>query len=131
VVGLSEWLPARLAMENRPKPRVEAVVPIAADMLVPFVVLAGEQRKGPYDVDRTSAYLIDGFTKLYGAQVTKLPSWSRWSAGIAELAPHARAAFEGKENLHLYTKDIGALKTTYDAMSREAVARKLVHAAGS
>src|SRR5262245_40874037 len=59
VVGLKEWLPARLALDHRPRPRVEAVVPIAADMLVPFVVVAGSSRGGPYDVDRTSYYLID------------------------------------------------------------------------
>jgi transglutaminase-like putative cysteine protease len=69
VVGLDEWLPARLAMDSRPKPRVAAVEPIAADMLVPFVVVAADSRRGPYVEDRTTYYLIDGFNKLYGGRL--------------------------------------------------------------
>lgn len=70
VVGLNEWLPARLAMANRTKPRVAAVAPIAAEMLVPFVVAAGETRSGPYTDDRTDTYLIDGFNNLYGGRLS-------------------------------------------------------------
>ncbi|MEP6621923.1 MAG: transglutaminase-like domain-containing protein [bacterium] len=123
VVGLNEWLPARLAMANRPKPRVAAVEPIAADMVVPFVVAAGEKKAGPFSDDRTDSYLIDGFNKLYGGRLTTLPSWSRWVAAVHSLSPHARAAFEGKENLHSYNGDIAKFKQTYDDLSREAAAK--------
>ncbi len=123
VVGLDEWLPARLAMADRPKPRVAAVEPIAADMLVPFVVTAGETKNGPYDVDRTDTYLVDGFNQLYGGRLTALPSWPRWVAAIHSLSPHAHAALDGKENLHHYTADIAKLKQTYDDLSREASAQ--------
>jgi len=123
VVGLNEWLPARLAMADRPKPRVAAVAPIAADMLVPFVVVAGEKRSGPFNDDRTDMYLIDGFNNLYGGRLTALPSWSKWVEAVHLLSPHARAAFDGKENLHSYNDDIAKLKKTYDDLSREASAK--------
>lgn len=125
VVGLADWSAARLAMEHRPKPRVAAVEPIAADMVVPFVVVAGDRRGGPYDADRTDHYLIEGFDRLYGARLSALPAWPRWVAAVRSLAPRARAAFEGRENLHAATADIAALKATYDALGEEARARRL------
>lgn len=124
VVGLDEWLPARLALANRPKPRVAAVEPIAADMLVPFVVAAADKRSGPMTDDRADTYLIDGFNQLYGGCLRELPSWPRWIEQVHVLAPHARAAFEGKENLHLYTADIARLKTTYDDLAHEAAVKR-------
>ena len=125
VAGLAEWLAARLAMAHRPRPRVEAVEPIAADMLVPFVVLAGARRGGPFEDDRTAFYLVDGFRRLYGDAIVALPSWPAWVAAVESLAPHARAAFAGEENLHAYTDDIAALKAVYDALAREAAERQL------
>ena len=110
-------------MANRPKPRVAAVEPIAADMLVPFVVVAGDKRSGPFNDDRTDMYLIDGFNNLYGGRLTALRSWSKWVEAVHSLSPHARAAFDGKENLHTYNDDIAKLKTTYDDLSREASAK--------
>jgi hypothetical protein len=126
VVGLAEWLPARLALSERPKPRVAAVVPIAADMLAPFVVVAGEERGGPFTTDRTAYYLIDGFGRqLYSGGLTQLPSWQEWVAAVQSLSPHATAAFGGAENLHAYTDEIARLKATYDALARDAAARGL------
>jgi len=126
VAGLMEWSAARLAMADRPPPRVKAVEPIAAEMLVPFVVLAGARRGGPYDDDRTTFYLVDGFHRLYGDAIWALPSWPEWVAAVQALAPHARAAFAGEENLHAYTDDIAKLKAIYDSLTREAAERRLV-----
>lgn len=123
VVGLEEWLPARLAMDSRPKPRVAAVEPIAADMLVPFVVVAANTRRGPYVDDRTTYYLIDEFNKLYGGRLSSLPAWPHWVAAIRSVSPHALEAFNGRENLHNYTQEIGQLKATYDELGREAAAK--------
>jgi hypothetical protein len=125
VVGIAEWSAARLAMAGRPRPRVAAVEPIAADMVVPFVVVAGDRRNGPYDVDLTSLYLVDGFDRLYGSGLSTLPSWPRWVELVRSLSPRARAAFEGRENLHESTEDIAQLKATYDLLGREAAARRL------
>jgi len=124
VAGLEEWTAARLALQQRPKPRVKAVEPIAADMLVPFVVAAGSRRSTPDD-DRTTHYLVEGYRRLYGASITALPSWSKWVAAVDSLSPHARAAFAGTENLHQYTAAIAALKATYDALAAEAAERHL------
>lgn len=126
VVGFDEWLPARLAMANRPKPRVAAVEPIAADMLVPFVVIAAVSPSGPFNDDRTDTYLVDGFNRLYGGRLTALATWPKWVGAVHSLAPHARAAFEGKENLHRYNAEIAQLKQTYDELAREASARGIV-----
>ncbi len=128
VVGLADWSAARLAMEHRPKPRVKAVEPIAADMVVPFVVVAADGRNGPYNDDRTTFYLVDGFNGLYGGRLTALPSWSAWVAAVQALAPHARAAFDGKENLHERTDEIARLKATYHALARNAAARGIAWA---
>jgi hypothetical protein len=125
VAGLAEWSAARLAMERRPKPRVRAVDPIAAEMLVPFVVVAGDRRGGPHDVDRTTHYLVDGFRRLYGDAILALPSWPAWVAAVEDLAPHARAAFAGRENLHARGREIAALKAVYDSLTREAAERRL------
>jgi hypothetical protein len=125
VAGLADWSAARLALERRPKPRVKAVEPIAADMLVPFVVLAGDRRNGPYDDDRTTFYLIEGFRRLYGDPITTLSAWPAWGAALQALAPHARAAFAGRENLHAYTSEIARLKAVYDSLVRDAAASQL------
>lgn len=125
VVGLADWSAARLALEARPKPRVAAVEPIAAEMVVPFVVVAGDRRGGPYLDDRTAAYLVEGFNRLYGSALSTLPSWPRWVATVSSLSPKARSAFEGRENLHGSTAEIAELKATYDALTREAAAQRL------
>jgi hypothetical protein len=125
VAGRAEWSAARLAMANRPKPRVREVEPIAAEMLVPFVVVAGDSRGGPYENDRTAFYLVDGFQSLYGDAIRELPSWPAWVAAVQALVPHARAAFVGDENLHDYTADIAGLKATYDSLTKEAAERHL------
>ncbi|KPJ93604.1 MAG: hypothetical protein AMS18_05440 [Gemmatimonas sp. SG8_17] len=44
---------------------------------------------------------------------------------VQALAPHARAAFAGAENLHTHTNDIAGLKAIYDSLTREAAERQL------
>ena len=125
VVGLAQWLPARLALDNRPLPRVEAVVPIAADMRAPFVILAQEKRAKEFDEDRTAFYLIEGFAGLYQGKLAALPAWHEWVQAVKEVSTHARLAFEGKENLHLQADRIGRLKLMYDSLTAQASARSI------
>jgi hypothetical protein len=125
VVGLEQWLPARLALTDRPLPRLKAVVPIAADMRAPFVVAAQEKRGRQLDEDRTAFYLIDEFNRLYHGKLETLPAWKDWVAAVTELSPHARGAFEGKENLHQQTDRIARLKLVYDSLTSQAMARKI------
>ena len=98
---------------------------IAADMVVPFVVLASDRRSGGPFEDRTTFYLVDAFEHLYGDRILDLPSWPSWLAALRTLAPHARAAFEGEENLHAYTRQIARLKAVYDSLTSEAAVRGL------
>lgn len=125
VVGLDQWLPARLALTDRPLPRVPAVVPIAADMRAPFVVLAQEKRSYVFDEDRTAFYLVGEFDRLYNGKLADLPAWKDWVAAVREVSPHARLAFEGKENLHQQTDGIARLKLAYDSLTAQASARKI------
>ena len=125
VVGYDQWIPARLALADRPLPRVPAVVPIAADMQAPFVVLAQEKRSASFEEDRTTFYLVDEFARLYGGRLASLPAWNEWVAAVRELSPHARGAFEGKENLHRQTDRIAHLKLVYDSLAAQAAARKI------
>jgi hypothetical protein len=125
VVGFGQWLPARLALADRPLPRVPAVVPIAADMRAPFVVLAQETRSYVFEEDRTGYYLIDEFDRLYDGKLATLPAWTDWVAAVRQVSPHARGAFEGKENLHLQTDQIARVKAAYDSLAAQAAARKL------
>jgi hypothetical protein len=125
VVDRAEWTAARLALDRRPPPRVAAVVPIAAEMVVPFVVLAGERRARPDDDDRTRHYVVDGLKQLYGDVITTLPSWTVWTDAVAALGVHARAAFAGTQNLHLREGDIAKVHGAYEALRAEAAARGL------
>ncbi|MCA0377298.1 MAG: transglutaminase-like domain-containing protein [Gemmatimonadetes bacterium] len=125
VVGEPAWAAARLSLERRPAPRVAAVGPIAADMVVPFVVAAGVRRSGPYDIDRTRHYLVDAFDRIYGGKASALPSWPAWVRDVEALSVHARAAFAGQTNLHAHTADIAALAATYERLRREALERGL------
>lgn len=125
VVGLKEWVPALLAMSERPKPRVAAVVPIAADMVVPFVVLSQERRNTTFENDRTEYYLIEQFAALYNGRLSALPAWPEWTAAVRALSPRARGAFENRENLHAHTEAIGQLKAVYDRLTAQAVAKGL------
>ncbi len=94
-------------------------------MLAPFAVLAGGRRRGLYDEDRSTVYLVDGFRRLYGDAISELPSWPAWVAAVRALAPRARAALAGEENLLEHTGDIAGLKAVYDSLSREAAERRL------
>lgn len=125
VVGLAQWLPARLALADRPRPRVDAVVPIAADMLAPFVVLAQTRRNSTFEADRTEFYLIDRFATLYQGRLADLPAWPAWVAAVRDLSAEARGAFEGRSNLHAHTDRIARLKQTYDDLIRQAGERGL------
>jgi hypothetical protein len=125
VVGLDEWVAARLALADRPRPRVDAVVPIAADMRVPFVVLAKGSLGGDVEEDRSEYYLVERFSRLYDAKLETLPSWAAWRDAVRKLAPLARGAFAGTHNLHEDTARIRGAADTYERLAAEAAARQL------
>lgn len=125
VVGLDAWVAARLALADRPRPRVEAVVPIAAEMRAPFVVLAKSRLGAPVEEDRSAYYLIGEFSRLYAGRLDTLPAWSAWRDAVRGLAPLARAAFDGTHNLHEDTAAIRRAAEAFDRLGAEAAARQI------
>ena len=69
--------------------------------------------------------VVDGFQRLYGDSTRAMPSWPAWVEGVKALAPHARAAFSGEENLHDHADAMARLKAVYDSLTREAAERRL------
>lgn len=118
VVGVDDWISARLAFANRRQPVVAATVPIVQSMLVPFSVVAGTE-------DRSTYYLIDRFNRAYGGRLQALPAWTRWSSLVRELAPLSMGAFGGAVNLHEHAATIEQVADTYDTLRQQAAAAGL------
>ncbi|BFG69504.1 hypothetical protein KACHI17_03850 [Sediminibacterium sp. KACHI17] len=116
VIGTEQWLKARVWFG----PRMTIDTSITNDMIVPVAVFVVDQQQ-QLSTDRSRHYLIEAFNQLYQGKLTDLPSWKSWTAQIKQLSPHVKAAFEGKENLHLREKDIAKLVKTYQDLKREFI----------
>ncbi len=114
VVGIDEWINARLAFENRRQPAVAAVVPTVRAMLVPFAIVAAMTE------DRSAYYLIDEFDRAYGGSLKSLPAWTQWCSLVRELGPLSMRAFTGEVNLHDHADAIVRAADTYDALRHQA-----------
>jgi len=89
-------------------------------MVVPFAVfVVSDSDKSVMTENRTQHYLINQFNKIYDNKLSKLPSWNKWVQLINELDDYARAAFEGKENLHEYSDKIAELARVYGQLKNE------------
>ena len=113
VVGIKEWISARLAFEQRRQPLVAATVPIVASMLEPFAVAAGAE-------DRSTYYLVEEFDRAYGHRLRCLPAWTDWCSLVGRLAPVSMGALSGAVNLHEYAAQIGQVAEAYGALRRQA-----------
>ncbi len=118
VVGIEEWISARLALDNRREPAVAATVPIVKAMLAPFAVVAGTE-------DRSAHYLIDEFDRAYDGRLQSLPAWPHWCSLVKELGPLAMGAFAGNVNLHQRSATIAEAADTYEALRQQATAAGL------
>jgi hypothetical protein len=117
VVGIDQWVAARLAFEGRREPVVAAAVPIVKTMLVPIaIVVMGEARE-----ERSSYYLVEAFDRAYGGRLRALPSWSRWVEAVRQLAPLSSGAFAGEVNLHEHAATIAQAADAYDRLRHESV----------
>jgi len=128
VVGLRDWLRARVAFDQRTKPVVPEVAEIVKDMLVPFVVVAKETRGGKPVENRSKYYLVDSFNSLYNGRLAKLPSWTAWTHVVEEISPLGEAAFNGEANLHEHQKQIESVWQDYEKLRQEARRSKLSRA---
>ncbi|HCL05404.1 MAG TPA: hypothetical protein DHW64_05320 [Chitinophagaceae bacterium] len=114
VIGTEQWLKARAWFGSR----MTIDTSITNDMLVPFAIfVVGENFQ--LIEDRTAHYVSTGLNQLYNGQLSKLRSWKTWNDQLTVLSPHAKAAFEGKENLHLHADKIAQLVHTYESLRRE------------
>lgn len=114
LIGLESWLKARIGFA----PRVNHAVLPSADMLIPIAVFAlGPD--GAITENRSSHYLLESFNTVYGNRLTALPSWKAWTELVEWIQEKAKAAFEGKENLHEYTDRIKAMKAIYEQLKKE------------
>lgn len=123
VVGIEEWISARMAFAERRKPIVPAVASIVEKMFVPIVVLAKETRSGKPVENRSEYYLIDGFNKFYKKKLSKMPDWKNWGENIKRFLPYGESVFTGGVNLHQHEKEIEQLWQIYEKLRDEA-ARK-------
>jgi len=114
VIGTEQWLKARAWFGKR----VTIDTSITNDMIVPFAIfVVGE--KFQLIEDRTAHYVSTGLNQLYHGKLSQLGSWKSWNDQLSVLSPFAKAAFEGKENLHLHADKISALINTYETLKKE------------
>lgn len=124
VVGMKEWVSARMAFNGRTVPVVPEVAEIVKEMFVPIVVIAKETRGGKPIEIRSKYYLIDGFNSFYKNKLTKLPSWREWDREIESISVLGKGAFAGETNLHEHQKEIEEVWQTYEKLKQEGQAKK-------
>ena len=118
VIGTDQWLKARAWFGER----ITIDTAITNNMITPFAIfVVGENFQ--LTEDRTAYYLSSGLNQLYNGQLSKLRSWQKWNDQLTVLSPIAKAAFEGKENLHLHADKIAQLVVTYESLRQESTQR--------
>jgi hypothetical protein len=119
LIGVNQWLKARAWFGKRHTINDA----FSKDMLFPigiFVVDRTDNSK--IAEDRTEYYMINSLNQLYDNKLSKLKSWPVWVDQLTKINNHVRAAFQGKENLHLYSKEINDVAKTYDELKSEYLA---------
>jgi hypothetical protein len=115
VFGVTEWLKARAWFGSR----VTIDTTITNAMIVPFAVFVNNSAQNRKWESRTAHYLIDELDNLYNNELSRLSAWDSWTALIKNLDEPARLAFEGKVNLHSYSKEIDAVERSYQLLKKE------------
>lgn len=115
VIGVEQWVKARLGFGKR----ITIDPAISDDMIAPFAVFVTGEKSDSMVENRSMYYMVEQFDKVYGKELSKLPSWNKWVASIGLLSEHAKLAMESKENFHLYTRQIAELDTIYQDLKNE------------
>jgi len=116
VIGTEQWLKARAWFGKR----VTIDTSLTNDMIAPFAVfVVSDSNKSVMTENRTQHYLVFAFDKLYNNKLSNLPSWTRWIQLLDELDDNAKAAFDGKVNLHDYSAQIASLADVYEQLKKE------------
>jgi hypothetical protein len=115
VIGVDQWVKARLGFGNR----ITIDPVISDDMIAPFAIFVTGDRNDVMAENRSMYYMVEQFDKVYNNELSRLPSWSKWVASVSLLSEHSKLAFEGKENLHLYNRQIAELDSIYRDLKSE------------
>lgn len=116
VIGLQEWVLARLGFEQRKTSHIIS----SADMIAPVAIFSIDENKKPVE-KRSRHYLIDGFNSVYNQQLDKLAQWEEWKVQIIRMEDVVMKTFLGQENLHHYQDDLHRLHTLYQQMKEEVL----------
>jgi len=108
LVGLDEWMAARVGFGSRSGPN-----PDAADMIVPIAIFAADA-DGNFTINRTQHYLVDEFDREYDGKLHDLPEWKQWIARLDQLDDKVEGAFAGRINLQDYEAEIDSAAATYE-----------------
>ncbi len=119
VVGTDQWVAARLQFGLRPASPVPAIAETTRQMIVPFVVVAYDQRGSSIVENRSEYYLIDQFDRSYGNSLSSLPAWRDWVGLIGELSSLGSSALSGSTNLHDHERLIECLARVYHRLMVE------------
>jgi len=116
LIGTVQWLKARAGFGER----VTIDTNFTNDMIVPFAIfVVSTDKKSTMTENRTLHYLVEDFDKLYNNRLSTLPSWKTWVEKLNEINEPCRNAFEGKTNLHQYSKRIDEIGKTYLQLKQE------------
>ena len=114
VVGLKNWVDARLGFGDRPEE--------AAEMLVPFCVVVLDLDRVLHE-QRTGHYLVEAFDQRFGGRLSGLPSWDEWAERVLKLGDMGARTFQNRFDLHSQGSEIASLLACYKRLEAEAGAR--------
>lgn len=108
LVGMEEWIKARLGFENR----ITHKIINSQDMIAPFSVVVVDKN---YNIiqNRSEYYLIDSFNKIYKNKLQNNSGWKKWVKSIKNLSNQGAKAFSSEINLHKFNSEILKLKYIY------------------
>ncbi|HEV8284427.1 MAG TPA: transglutaminase-like domain-containing protein [Chitinophagaceae bacterium] len=119
IIGFDQWLKARAWFGERHTLNDE----FSSDMIAPFAIyVVSKENKSLMEENRTLYYMGSKLDALYNNQLSKLPSWAKWTNGLKTLSAAAKKAFEGEENLHNYNDQISKLANVYQNLKQEYLA---------
>jgi len=126
VVGVKEWIAARMVFTGRRQPQVPAVAEIVKEMLVPVAVAVFDRKTGKPIESRSEFYIIGSFNEFYSRKLQKLQSWNEWKTIDMEISQKVYAAFAGEINLHEHEKLIEQIAQAYEKLKVEATERRVL-----
>jgi hypothetical protein len=120
VVGIHEWIAARMKFADRTLSPVPAIAETSKDMIVPFVVVVLDGRGGKPIENRSKHYLVDSFDAFYGGKLSGLAPWRAWVVDVEKLSALASSAFAGETNLHEHAALIEETAAEYERLGKRA-----------